>query len=76
MDEPELWQQQLAELWRATDLHPVVFREEWQREFAPLRVAPGRGHMLIIEPGYEEICAWIAEWIRVTFPDAAQRGAA
>jgi len=43
---------------------------------APLRVAPGRGHMLIIEPGYEEICGWIAEWVRATFPDAAQRGAA
>ena len=26
--------------------------------------APGRGHMLIIEPGYEEICDWIAAWIR------------
>lgn len=30
---------------------------------APLRVAPGRGHMLIIEPGYEQLCEWIAEWM-------------
>ena len=37
--------------------------------------APGRGHMLVIEPGYEELCAWIAEWIRSTFP-VGQRGAA
>jgi pimeloyl-ACP methyl ester carboxylesterase len=43
---------------------------------APLRVAPGRGHMLIIEPGYEEICGWIADWIRSTFTDREQRGAA
>ena len=30
---------------------------------APIREAPGRGHMLIIEPGYEEICGWITEWL-------------
>jgi pimeloyl-ACP methyl ester carboxylesterase len=30
---------------------------------APIRVAPGRGHMLIIEPGYEEVCELIAEWL-------------
>ena len=42
---------------------------------APLREAPGRGHMLIIEPGYEELCDWIAEWTRSTF-GAAPRGAA
>jgi pimeloyl-ACP methyl ester carboxylesterase len=30
---------------------------------APIRVAPGRGHMLIIEPGYEQLCEWIAEWL-------------
>jgi pimeloyl-ACP methyl ester carboxylesterase len=47
-----------------------------ERYGAPLRQAIGRGHMLIIEPGYEEICDWIAEWIRSTFPDAARRGAA
>lgn len=29
----------------------------------PLRVAPGRGHMLIIEPGYEQICSWISDWM-------------
>ena len=42
---------------------------------APIRVAPGRGHMLIIEPGYEELCDWIEEWIRATF-SSGQRGAA
>jgi pimeloyl-ACP methyl ester carboxylesterase len=42
---------------------------------APLKVAPGRGHMLVLEPGYEELCDWIAEWVRSTFP-AGQRGAA
>ena len=42
---------------------------------APIRVAPGRGHMLIIEPGYEELCAWIGDWIRSTF-SPGQRGAA
>jgi pimeloyl-ACP methyl ester carboxylesterase len=30
---------------------------------AELRVAPGRGHMLILEPGFEEICGWIRDWI-------------
>jgi pimeloyl-ACP methyl ester carboxylesterase len=34
---------------------------------APCHVAPGRGHMLIIEPGYEEICAWIGDWVRKQF---------
>jgi pimeloyl-ACP methyl ester carboxylesterase len=38
-------------------------RQVAARYGAPLRVAPGRGHMLIIEPGYEEICAWIEEWL-------------
>ena len=42
---------------------------------ASLRVAPGRGHMLIIEPGYEELCDWIAEWTKSTF-GSARRGAA
>jgi pimeloyl-ACP methyl ester carboxylesterase len=42
---------------------------------APLRRAPGRGHMLIIEPGYEQLCDWIGEWIAATFP-ASRRGAA
>lgn len=46
-----------------------------KRYRAPLKVAPGRGHMLIIEPGYEELCGWIAEWIRAEFPES-QRGAA
>lgn len=42
---------------------------------APIRVAPGRGHMLIIEPGYEELCDWIAEWMATTFATNT-RGAA
>jgi pimeloyl-ACP methyl ester carboxylesterase len=42
---------------------------------APIRIAPGRGHMLIIEPGYEELCDWIAEWTQSTF-GSARRGAA
>jgi pimeloyl-ACP methyl ester carboxylesterase len=28
-----------------------------------IRVAPGRGHMLIIEPGYEELCEWTRDWM-------------
>ena len=31
---------------------------------APIRVAPGRGHMLIIEPGYEELCEWMSDWMK------------
>jgi non-heme chloroperoxidase len=46
-----------------------------KRYGAPLRVAPGRGHMLVIEPGYEELCAWITEWIGATL-GAGRRGAA
>jgi pimeloyl-ACP methyl ester carboxylesterase len=46
-----------------------------RRYDAPLRVAPGRGHMLIIEPGYEEICGWIADWVRDSF-STEKRGAA
>ena len=42
---------------------------------APIRVAPGRGHMLIIEPGYEELCDWIATWTGATF-GSSRRGAA
>ena len=42
---------------------------------APIRVAPGRGHMLIIEPGYEELCDWIADWSQSTF-GSVRRGAA
>jgi pimeloyl-ACP methyl ester carboxylesterase len=42
---------------------------------APIRIAPGRGHMLIIEPGYEALCDWIAEWSLSTF-GSVQRGAA
>jgi pimeloyl-ACP methyl ester carboxylesterase len=38
-----------------------------ERYAAPIRVAPGRGHMLIIEPGYEELCDWIAEWSQSNF---------
>src|SRR4051812_1798748 len=40
---------------------------------APFLLAHGRGHMLIIEPGYEELCAWIADWVRSTF-STGQRG--
>jgi predicted alpha/beta hydrolase family esterase len=47
-----------------------------RRYGAPLRMAVGRGHMLIIEPGYEEICGWIADWVRSTFTQPATRGAA
>jgi pimeloyl-ACP methyl ester carboxylesterase len=47
-----------------------------KRYGAPLRTALGRGHMLIIEPGYEEICGWIADWVRATFSEPAKRGAA
>jgi pimeloyl-ACP methyl ester carboxylesterase len=35
-----------------------------RRYRAELRVAPGRGHMLIIEPGFEELCEWVASWLR------------
>jgi pimeloyl-ACP methyl ester carboxylesterase len=42
---------------------------------APIQVAPGRGHMLIIEPGYEELCGWIGAWVAKTF-GANRRGAA
>jgi pimeloyl-ACP methyl ester carboxylesterase len=35
-----------------------------ERYGAEILVAPGRGHMLIIEPGYEEICEWIEAWMR------------
>lgn len=46
------------------------------RYAAQIQVAPGRGHMLIIEPGYEEICGWIGKWARSTFASDARRGAA
>ena len=42
---------------------------------AKLMTAPGRGHMLVIEPGYEELCDWIGDWIQSTV-NGAQRGAA
>lgn len=47
-----------------------------KRYGARLIPAPGRGHMLVIEPGYEEISGWIADWIRSTVADAGRRGAA
>jgi pimeloyl-ACP methyl ester carboxylesterase len=34
-----------------------------ERYGARLRVAPGRGHMLILEPGYEELCCWMSDWM-------------
>jgi pimeloyl-ACP methyl ester carboxylesterase len=40
---------------------------------APIHVAPGRGHMLIIEPGYEEICDWICDWIATAVDPGSQR---
>jgi pimeloyl-ACP methyl ester carboxylesterase len=43
---------------------------------ARLQVAPGRGHMLIIEPGYEELCDWIESWVRSTFGSMDRKGAA
>jgi pimeloyl-ACP methyl ester carboxylesterase len=41
-----------------------------KRYAAPFLLAPGRGHMLIIEPKYEEICRWISEWIDEHFAQA------
>ncbi|MEO5568322.1 MAG: alpha/beta hydrolase [Gemmatimonadaceae bacterium] len=46
------------------------------RYAAQIHVAPGRGHMLIIEPGYEELCRWIGEWSRATFTGDSKQGAA
>jgi pimeloyl-ACP methyl ester carboxylesterase len=43
-------------------------RKVAKRYGAPFRMAPGRGHMLILEPGYEEICDWICQWIRESIP--------
>jgi pimeloyl-ACP methyl ester carboxylesterase len=37
-----------------------------ERYRAQILVAPGRGHMLIIEPGFEEICYWIEAWLKRT----------
>jgi pimeloyl-ACP methyl ester carboxylesterase len=39
-----------------------------KRYAAPFLLAPGRGHMLILEPKYEEICRWISDWIVEHFP--------
>jgi pimeloyl-ACP methyl ester carboxylesterase len=40
---------------------------------ADLRVAPGRGHMLILEPGFEEICEWIRDWIAHQHLDRSEK---
>jgi pimeloyl-ACP methyl ester carboxylesterase len=40
-----------------------VVRHIAARYGAPLRIARGRGHMLILEPGWEEIATWISEWL-------------
>jgi non-heme chloroperoxidase len=34
-----------------------------ERYGALFRVAPGRGHMLIIEPGWEELAGWVEDWM-------------
>jgi pimeloyl-ACP methyl ester carboxylesterase len=34
-----------------------------QRYGAFFRVAPGRGHMLIIEPGWAELAGWVEHWM-------------
>jgi pimeloyl-ACP methyl ester carboxylesterase len=55
---------------------PLSRSERVARRYdAPIRVAPGRGHMLIIEPGYEQLCDWIAEWAGANF-NTEHRGAA
>jgi len=55
---------------------PLSRSERVARRYdAPIHVAPGRGHMLIIEPGYEQLCDWIAEWLRANF-NTARLGAA
>ena len=41
-----------------------------------LMMAPGRGHMLVIEPGFAEICDWISDWIATTAVGSKHRGAA
>lgn len=46
------------------------------RYAAQIHVARGRGHMLIIEPGYEEICGWIGQWSRAVFTADSTQGAA
>lgn len=42
---------------------PARTRRIAERYGTSVRVAIGRGHMLIIEPGYEEICEWIESWL-------------
>ena len=44
-----------------------------ERYGAELRVAPGRGHMLIIEPGFEELCDWIDAWLQGKSLDSQRR---
>jgi pimeloyl-ACP methyl ester carboxylesterase len=41
-----------------------------RRYGAPLRVMPGRGHMLVLEPGWQELAGIVADW----FADVAARG--
>jgi pimeloyl-ACP methyl ester carboxylesterase len=33
-----------------------------RRYGAPLRVIPGRGHMIVLEPGWRDLAGIIAEW--------------
>lgn len=47
-----------------------------RRYGARLITAPGRGHMLVIEPGYDEMCDWIADWIANIVGEVQRRGAA
>jgi pimeloyl-ACP methyl ester carboxylesterase len=34
-----------------------------RRYGAPLRVMPGRGHMLVLEPGWQELAGIVADWL-------------
>jgi non-heme chloroperoxidase len=40
-----------------------------QRYGATLRVAPGRGHMLILEHRWEELTGWVEEWLDASIPE-------
>jgi pimeloyl-ACP methyl ester carboxylesterase len=46
------------------------YRRVAKRYGAPFLLAAGRGHMLIIEPRYEEICRWISAWVDDNFPES------
>jgi pimeloyl-ACP methyl ester carboxylesterase len=44
-----------------------------ERYGADLHVAPGRGHMLIIEPGFEQLSERIDQWLRTKVVDQQRR---